>query len=471
MLQLKTRRTYRALTSDQRKKQSSRNIWSRRGKPKAVLQLQTSRGREKNRGDDVEWENQENIENRSISKTIFHGSEAAEEVLTPGKENYSPNTLLLKSLKKKGKREETQLSNSRRSTSSKIAFSPYKQPEEEMIASPDKENQTPKVLQQTKLAIPASRNQVKFKQEMALEECKAERVPLQSLLVNFSGNSNSEASVPNDATRSSISVNCSQIMRKSNFTGDGKRRWTMVADTASLVDKESRKSLQLLQGLKGTHLAIPKMVIRELDCLKRRSSLFRKKTEASLVLEWIEECMVRTPWWIHVQSSMEEGRHIAPTPPASPQSRFSQGSEGFPCGTGSFLEIVSPTAEDHILEYALSYRKMNRDGQLILLTNDVTLKIKAMSEGLICETAKECRDSLVNPFSERFLWADSSPRGQTWSVSDDLVLKERYYRSPSKKSSKGEGAKGLKLILLHNSQYGQISQSEQCSLFRNRYLF
>jgi hypothetical protein len=130
-------------------------------------------------------------------------------------------------------------------------------------------------------------------------------------------------------------------------------------------------------------------VIRELDCLKRRSSLFRKKTEASLVLEWIEECMVRTPWWIHVQSSMEEGRHIAPTPPASPQSRFSQGSEGFPCGTGSsvpfpahgsFLEIVSPTAEDHILEYALSYRKMNRDGQLILLTNDVTLKIKAMSE-------------------------------------------------------------------------------------------
>lgn len=33
----------------------------------------------------------------------------------------------------------------------------------------------------------------------------------------------------------------------------------MVADTASLVDKESRKSLQLLQGLKGTHLVIPKM--------------------------------------------------------------------------------------------------------------------------------------------------------------------------------------------------------------------
>ncbi|KAJ6693599.1 hypothetical protein OIU85_004381 [Salix viminalis] len=451
------------------KKLSSHNIWSRRGKPKAVLQLQTIRSRENNRGADVEWENQDYIEKRSISNTIFPGSEAAEEILTPGKENYSPNTLLLKSLKKKGKREETQLSNSRRSTSSKITFSPYKHQEEEMVASPDKENQRPlKFLQQ------ASKNQVKFKQEMVLEECKGERVPLQSLLANFSGNS---ISVPSDATRTDISVNCSQIMRKSNLAGDGRRRWTMVADTASLVDKESRKSLQLLQGLKGTHLVIPKMVIRELDCLKRRSSLFRRKTEASMLLEWIEECMVRTPWWIHVQSSVEEGRHIAPTPPASPPSRFSQGSEGFPCGSGSsvpfpahgrLLEIVSPTAEDHILEYALSYRKMNRDGQLILLSNDVTLKIKAMAEGLICETAKEFRDSLVNPFSERFLWADSSPRGLTWSVSDDLVLKDRYYRSPSKKSSKGEGAKGLKLILLHNSQYGQISQSEQVSLFRNK---
>ena len=81
-----------------------------------------------------------------------------------------------------------------------------------MIASPDKENQRPlKFLQQTKLAIPAPMNQVKFKQDMVLEECKAERVPLQSLLVNFSGHS---ISVPNDATRNGISANCSQIMQK-----------------------------------------------------------------------------------------------------------------------------------------------------------------------------------------------------------------------------------------------------------------
>ncbi|KAL7164104.1 hypothetical protein ACSBR2_040087 [Camellia fascicularis] len=50
-------------------------------------------------------------------------------------------------------------------------------------------------------------------------------------------------------------------------------------------------------------------------------------------------------------------------------------------------------------------KRINNDGQLVLLTNGSTLKIKAMEEGLVCETAQEFRDSLVNPFSERFLWA------------------------------------------------------------------
>uniref|UniRef100_A0A6N2MS64 Histone H2A n=1 Tax=Salix viminalis TaxID=40686 RepID=A0A6N2MS64_SALVM len=179
------------------KKLSSHNIWSRRGKPKAVLQLQTIRSREKNRGADINL------------KYYFPWFRSSRRNPYPGKENYSLNTLLMKSLKKKGKRGETQLS-----TSSKITFSPYKQPEEEMIASPDKENQRPlKFLQQTKLAIPAPMNEVKFKQDMVLEECKAEKVPLQSLLVNFSGNS---ILVPNDATINGISVNCSQIMRKAS---------------------------------------------------------------------------------------------------------------------------------------------------------------------------------------------------------------------------------------------------------------
>jgi hypothetical protein len=33
----------------------------------------------------------------------------------------------------------------------------------------------------------------------------------------------------------------------------------MVVDTATLLNKESRKSLHLLQGLKGTNLIIPRM--------------------------------------------------------------------------------------------------------------------------------------------------------------------------------------------------------------------
>lgn len=91
--------------------------------------------------------------------------------------------------------------------------------------------------------------------------------------------------------------------------------------------------------------------------------------------------MVKTKWWIHVQSSMEEGRPIAPTPPVSPGSQFSEGISSVPLsGCGSLLEIVSPTSEDHILDCALFYRKMNNDGQLVLLSNDVTLKIKAMAE-------------------------------------------------------------------------------------------
>lgn len=75
-------------------------------------------------------------------------------------------------------------------------------------------------------------------------------------------------------------------------------------------------------------------------------------------------------------------------------------------------------------------------------------------QGLNCETAEEFRESLVNPFSERFLWKDSSPRGRTWSCEDDFVLRETYYHGPPKKpSTSGEAAKGLKLVLLHNSHY------------------
>lgn len=100
---------------------------------------------------------------------------------------------------------------------------------------------------------------------------------------------------------------------------------------------------------------------------------------ASSALDWIEECKVNTKWWIQVQSPSEETKATAPTPPVTPQSNGS----AFP-----FLlhwnnyapEIDSPTSEDQVLECALLYRNRNRDEKLVLLSNDVTLKIKAMAE-------------------------------------------------------------------------------------------
>ncbi|EXB57391.1 Nuclear inhibitor of protein phosphatase 1 [Morus notabilis] len=430
----------------------------KKGKLASLNQLQTGKSRIESvlasAGSEGEQHNHENIEGKLISKEIFPCLKSDEEIFTPDKENVTPNTLLLKSLKKKG-----------------LTFSPNMHPEENLIASSKKENQTLRVLQELKpLRQPLSESQVGLERELMVNKRRQERVPFQSLVVNCVGKTISDTLGPLSASKSSSSVNCTQnldvvthpLSRKP--IRKVKRSWTVVADTTTLLNKGSRKSLQLLQGLRGTRLIIPRMVIRELDCLKRRGSLFRRKTEACLVLEWIEQCMVEKPWWIHVQSSAEDLRLTAPTPPASPRSPFSQGSGGIFYGTTtsslpflshrSSMEIASPTTEDHILECSLLCRKTMSDGQLVLLSDDVTLKIKAMAEGLICETVQEFRESLMNPFSERFLWVDSSPRGQTWSVMDDVVLREKYSRFPMK-SLKGESAKGLKLILLHNSHYGQ----------------
>ncbi|KAM5562046.1 hypothetical protein ABKV19_017321 [Rosa sericea] len=467
------------------------SIWERRGKPASAVRIQTERSRERTTVEaGIDNDNEQEVESftpdkenltpntlrlRSLKKKFeveikLDDTQEEEEIFTPDKENFTPNTLRLRSLKKKGKLELTNSKSHRSSLSKQNLNSNI--PREDLLVSPGKENQKLKDLQERKSVETTTGNQARLEKKLMLTKLGTERMPFQSLLKSSAGKSSrSEASVPNVATKSSTSVACSRTKEKvknplsNKYVGEVKRGWTMVADTNTLLHKESRKSLQLLQGLKGTHLIIPRMVIRELDCLKQRGSLFRKKTEACLVLEWIEECMVKTNWWIHVQSSLEDGRLIAPTPPASPQSLFSENSWGLTSGTTSSfpflrswssMELVSPAAEDHILDCALLHRKMSNEGQLVLLSSDITLKIKAMAEGLICETAQEFHESLVNPSSERFMWAGSCPRGRTWSYLAEIVLAEKYNRCQLKKSSKGEGAKGLKLILLHNSQYGQI---------------
>jgi len=113
-------------------------------------------------------------------------------------------------------------------------------------------------------------------------------------------------------------------------------------------------------------------VIRELGCMKQQFRLFRTTSEASLALEWIKECMEKTRWWIHIQSSMEECRLTVPTLSASPQTQF----VGFRISN----KCSSPAVEDHILDCALQYRTKENVGQLVLLSHDVTLKIKSMAK-------------------------------------------------------------------------------------------
>ncbi|XP_077247592.1 forkhead-associated (FHA) domain-containing protein [Tasmannia lanceolata] len=458
------------------------SIWSRRGKSASFIRVQTGRGLEKmgvsfNAGN--EGENQ--IVNTVVGlgdrgdklcKVLFSGSDCDEESFASDKENLTPNVQV--SLKSKKSKPETMQQELQKSSPNLIIESDL---EENMFPS-EKENLSPKVSHGSNTKKNIAKNNARFHREVM--ERRAERVPFQSILVNSISNSKS-ISVQKDIPKNINSFNHSQTTinkSKSPYSnqsvdqvvhgiGETKRKWNMVVDTSCLLNEESRRSLKLLEGLRGTHLIIPKMVIRELDCLKRRGRWFKKEDEASSILQWIKECMVKTRWWIHVQSSAES-MPIAPTPPVSPRSRLSEGSNEFSGGNaaysvpfsthGSLMEIVSPTAEDHILECALLFKKIKQDGQLVLLTNDIALKIKAMAEGLICETATEFRESLVNPYSKRFLWVESIPRGPTWSCLDEASLKENHHHCTIRNTTKAvEAAKGLKLILFHTSHYGSMN--------------
>ncbi|KAG2306850.1 hypothetical protein Bca4012_084193 [Brassica carinata] len=230
-----------------------------------------------------------------------------------------------------------------------------------------------------------------------------------------------DASAKNNISKDICSSNLSE--------GENKLKWTIVLDTSSLLDKESRQPLHLLQGLKGTHLVVPRTVLRELKETKRTwSLLFRRRAEiASSALDWIQACIADTKSWIQLQSLSEETK-------VTPQSN-------------------GPTSEDQVLACALLYRNRNISQKLVLLSNDVTLKIKAMAEDVICETPHEFYESLKNPSSERFMWPESLPRGRSWSSVHDVVVRDSYTNPRKKKptfngeSGEATPAKGLKLII------------------------
>ncbi|RDX97875.1 FHA domain-containing protein PS1, partial [Mucuna pruriens] len=409
------------------------NIWLRRGKAASAPQVQATKSRfisTSKVGTEFKLSNVKDVINNPMPKDLSSVFDEEEETFTPSKENLSPNTYHLLFMRKKGKLEETKNSNSQRSQNSKAKSSHNIYSAKRLSTVSNKVNQTPKVAQERKTQrkpLKCLINLAHDQDVMEFKKNRVERVACQSLM-NSGGNRKSGTSGLVSAAKSIDGASiCGQISNKhtkpSHIDREQKRSWDMVVDTASLLNKESRKALQLLQGLKGTHLIIPRLVIRELSSMKQQFRIFRRSSEASLALEWIEECMEKTRWWIHIQSSMEECMLTAPT---SPQTKFIEDSWAF------------PTVEDHILDCALQYRRKDNVGQFVLLSDNVTLKIKSMAKGLLCETVQQFRQSLVNPFSERFRWPKSSPRGLTWSCQDDLVLRNKYYGLPSKP--------GLKLI-------------------------
>lgn len=195
--------------------------------------------------------------------------------------------------------------------------------------------------------------------------------------------------------------NLDQLLRRLKLADsiEGRKQWHAVIDTNCLLDFESLKALKQLEGIKEVSVIIPKIVVRELDFLKHREGLRSPAREA---LRWIESCMVRLPNWIHVQKSSET-LPAGATPPPSP-------SRPFPHHAGP----MSPTSDDHILECAMLFDMTTHYGKVALLTRDTALRIKAMSEGLLSESAVEFVESLLSPYSNRFLWAGSTAHGKTW---------------------------------------------------------
>ncbi|TVU00916.1 hypothetical protein EJB05_53647 [Eragrostis curvula] len=343
----------------------------------------------------------------------------------------------------------------------------------------DKENLTPQSSAARKTRD-MSENRARIESAITKKRV-ADRLPFQTLLSNSPlrppSSLGCNCAVARAAAAGGVGIRLEDELEKasrnhqeSGRTVQGMKAWTMVADTDSLLDDESMKSIMLLRGIKGTHLIIPRIVIRELDSMKQREGLFRRSSKATSILQWIDECMENESWWIHVQSSSEMFP-IAPTPPATPSSaqcideeiKISSGSFNPMAlfSPRSFVDIISPKPEDRVLDCALLFKKLRSGQNMVILSNSITLKIKAMAEGLLCEGAKEFRESLMNPCSDRFMWAASVPRGSAWSCLDQAALAENYYNShhhERKRTPKPvEAAKGLKLILRHNSLFAQAT--------------
>lgn len=437
------------------------NIWSRRQKSGNLVCLRTDRLETNSIG--------KNIQEKQVDlgkKTRILKENSSVDIPKENNVMYNKEKIIL------GQGKRDCLQELQQETSAHGSSSTGFWPEDDDYYPSDKENLTPPV--SGRASKEKTENCSRTVEEMHPRN-NTERVPFQSLSQDSKANGRPPVSFflknSNKSIENHRASHLSEVHNIDHGFGrvqhvvvaESKRKWHIVVDTGCLLDIESRQALKQLEGIKGTRLIIPRIVIRELDCLKRQKTS-KKQNEVQGILRWVEDCMVKIGWWIHVQKSTES-LPVGVTPPASPHSRLSDGSNDAASSVafssyGNFVDVLSPTAEDHILECALRFKKLATDGNVVLLTNDVALKIKAMAEGMVCENAKEFCASLVSPYSDRFLWAQSTPRGHNWSHLNNtnhfgMIRKSCLQGEEDARKKSYEGAKGLKLILRHNSQYGQ----------------
>jgi hypothetical protein len=98
--------------------------------------------------------------------------------------------------------------------------------------------------------------------------------------------------------------------------------------------------------------------------------------------------------------------HVAMTPSVSPS--LYRGPHSYVIES----DMMPLTLHDHVLECAL-FQQTKPDGRVAILTEDTTLKIKALAESLVVDTAINFCESLLNPYSDRFVYVGSTPIGRT----------------------------------------------------------
>ncbi|KAL8230845.1 hypothetical protein R6Q57_000623 [Mikania cordata] len=396
--------------------------------------------------------NQQFMQGVSASKTFFHSLDGKElEFYTPDKENKNPNACSGNSLSKKAVKKGADMG-------VKFDLVDHEMKDESVFVLPDVTDQekssTPDIPMNL-LSVQNVSASMKVldsfdKENKNANDCSGKSLSKKSVnptvyqekdIFGFSQNLFATDEGMESEHKVDAFVNCEEVLVSSekdntsrqriikgscNYINEhqtvqktvnscqnlAKKSWTMVVDTNSLLDNKSLKHLKLLEGIKGTRLFVPNIVVNELMDIKSQDHFFKRSSKAvSLALKWIDECVMNTRWWIHMDDEI----------------------------------VSSSTAVPEVLEIALRLRKEITDQKIIILSNNLTLKIKAMAEGIMCEAAEEFQESLVNPFSERFMWVGSSARGLTWSCveDDDDIVRQKYHGSGLNRS---HGFEGLKLL-------------------------